>query len=252
MDVNLIEQLVEERLSQREIADRLGCSQTKVSRWMRDNKISTVARRGPKATYSDALVEELTPQATSWEDLRRSVFERTGTKPGRESIESAVERLGVDISHFTVGHPSHPPLLPVAPATVPELGAVSSSKACEYYAATWYSLAGATVSFTSEARYDLVADFGGDLVRVQVKGTNLRRRGGWEAQLTSLGYSAEAEVTAAGKRAIRPYTEDEIDEFFIVCGDGSCYRIPRGAVDGWKSAVFPGRLGGFEVERPWG
>lgn len=254
MNVDAFEPLIEQGLSQREIAKRLGCSQTKVSRFMRAHGLVTDARRGPKATYPDEIVEALVPLSTSWEDLRRNVAERVGRTPGRQSIENAVARLELDTSHFVIGHPRHPVLMPAheAPLASPTRDTGYPSKASEFYAAAWYSLAGAVISFPSEARYDLIADFGGNLVRVQVKGAHLRRReSGWEARLTSLGYSADASMTAAGRRITKHYTEDEIDEFFIVCGDGSCYRIPRAAVDGWSSVLLPGRLGSFEVERPW-
>ncbi|KXO88732.1 hypothetical protein DVB88_06985 [Tsukamurella pulmonis] len=74
-----------------------------------------------------------------------------------------------------------------------------------------------------------------ELIRVQVKTTISRSANSWKVYLST---SRQGRTT---------YEEDEIDQFFIIDGDLTCYRIPLAAVKG-LSAVHLSAYGRFRVE----
>ena len=121
---------------------------------------------------------------------------------------------------------STPPL--PSPQPVPESawspGPARLSRAAPTIAAAWYTLRGGDVSWPLEpCRYDLlVADRSG-LRRVQVKSTTTREGNAWKVYVST---------TSGGRRC---YEAGEVDEFFIVDGDGACFQIPVSAVDSKKA-----------------
>lgn len=76
-------------------------------------------------------------------------------------------------------------------------------------------------------RYDLVVSGEGDVRRVQVKTTTTRERGAWRAH-----------VSTNGRHATRPYTADEIDDFFLIDGDLNFYIIPIAEMRGLHYVVL--------------
>ena len=88
-------------------------------------------------------------------------------------------------------------------------------------AAAWFTLCGGRVSWPLEpCRYDLLADMGDGVRRVEVKTTTVRVGETWKVYLS----------TARSQR--RVYTREEIDDFFIVDGALNCYLIPLAVVEG--------------------
>lgn len=61
------------------------------------------------------------------------------------------------------------------------------------------------------------------MIKVQVKTTTAREGRAWKVFVST---------TSGGRRA---YADGEVDEFFVVDGDGTCYRIPAAAVAGKKA-----------------
>lgn len=238
--------LVARGLSQRAIARELGVSLKVVQTLLTRFELRTTATSGPPRTFTDEALQQAVSAATSWESLRLALATPDGVTPGHRSVRVAAERLQLDTSHFT----GHPGLLPVQAAAALPVGASPlSDQFAEFMAASWHAANGARVSLTTGARYDLVADYGGQLQRVQVKRAGFRSSGtSWIANLTTQRYSADGNQTANGRRVVLPYAPDEVDEFFLVCGDMTMYRVPFEAVAGWKSASLPGRLAAYLVD----
>lgn len=103
-------------------------------------------------------------------------------------------------------------------------------------------MCGMDVSWPLEpCRYDLLVSDGREIRRVQVKTTtSATERGVWRVNVSTTG---------RGDRRI--YTDDEIDDFFVIDGDLNFYLIPLNALTGmhavWLSAYeqFRVRDGSF-------
>jgi len=112
----------------------------------------------------------------------------------------------------------------------------------------WFMDRGYMVSIPVEpARYDLVVESDQRLKRVQVKTTNTKDRGRWITRLHRKAYDASVEPNASGKTKPLAYTSDEIDLFFIVAGDRTCYLIPLEAVTGQLSANLDDKFAAYRV-----
>ncbi len=112
----------------------------------------------------------------------------------------------------------------------------------------WFMDRGYMVSIPVEpARYDLVVESDQGLQRVQVKTTNTKDRGRWITRLHRKAYDASVEPNASGKTKPLAYTSDEIDLFFIVAGDRTCYLIPLEAVTGQLSANLDDKFAAYRV-----
>lgn len=76
------------------------------------------------------------------------------------------------------------------------------------------------------ARYDLLADFQGHLVRVQVKTTTHRQEGRWTVWLSS----------TSPTRTI--YASEEVDAFYVIDGDLTHYWLPIERVAGFQAVAL--------------
>ncbi|MFL6109275.1 MAG: group I intron-associated PD-(D/E)XK endonuclease, partial [Marmoricola sp.] len=105
-------------------------------------------------------------------------------------------------------------------------------------AAAWFEIRGYAVSWPLEpCRYDLLVWRDERAERIQVKTTTRASGSTWTVQLRT------------NRKTSHIYTPDEIDQFFIVAGDFSCYLIPLKVVSGFGSinlAAYEGyRVPGF-------
>jgi hypothetical protein len=73
------------------------------------------------------------------------------------------------------------------------------------------------------ARYDLLVWQAEAAVRTQVKTATTKRGRSWAVWLSTTG------------RVRRPYSPDEVDQFFVIDGDFRYYLIPVGVVGGFTS-----------------
>ncbi|MGV9192754.1 group I intron-associated PD-(D/E)XK endonuclease [Microbacterium sp. MC2] len=128
------------------------------------------------------------------------------------TVKGHVARLGVDASHLS-------PMPAVVPHPEPDFARLGRAGAL--IAAAWYTLAGHDVSWPLEpSRFDLIVHGDQGPRRVQVKTTTSRKGDTWHVFLSK----------SRGERIT--YDPDEIDDFFIICGDLSCYLIPVEVVGG--------------------
>ena len=109
----------------------------------------------------------------------------------------------------------------------------------------WLASKGAHVAIPlgHSPHYDLVADWDGRLLRVQVKTSTFRRKGRWDAMLCTRGGNQ-------GWNGLSKHIDpSKCDFVFVLVGDGRQWFIPSGALGGTSKI----RLGGpkyaeFEVE----
>jgi len=97
------------------------------------------------------------------------------------------------------------------------------------------------------ARYDLVVESGQGLKKIQIKTTTQKDRGKWVAQLSRKAYDSSLEPNAGGKTRRLAYTPEEVDFFFIITGDRSCYLIPIGVVEGQFGATLDHKYKRYRV-----
>jgi hypothetical protein len=96
--------------------------------------------------------------------------------------------------------------------------------------ASWFTLCGHHVSWPLEpSRYDLLVCTDARIRRVQVKTTTVRAGDSWKVYLST------------SHRERRTYDTDEIDDFFIIDGELTCYLIPVVVVGGLHAI----HLGGY-------
>ena len=104
-------------------------------------------------------------------------------------------------------------------------------------AAAWFTLCGCDVSWPLEpCRYDLLVRRDSGFRRVQVKTSRLKVRGPWMVRLTT------------GGRIPQTYDPDDIDDFFIIDGDGHYYLIPVAAVGG-RTGIHVSAYDDFKVSQ---
>jgi PD-(D/E)XK nuclease superfamily protein len=120
----------------------------------------------------------------------------------------------------------------------------------EASAIEWLTRQGATVSapLGHSPDYDLVAEIGGRLLRVQVKTTTFRRttpdgHERWEVSICTNGGNQSWSGVA------KQFDPTRVDALFVLAGDGGRWLIPASAVEGATNL----RLGGwkyseFEIE----
>lgn len=114
--------------------------------------------------------------------------------------------------------------IPLVPDPQRGPGPARLSRVAASIAATWYGLRGWDVSWPLEPRrYDLLVTSGDEVRRVQIKSTTTREGRAWKVYVST---------TSGGRRSYEP---SEVDEFFIIDGDGSCFRIPVDVVAGKKA-----------------
>ena len=131
-------------------------------------------------------------------------------------------RLGLDVAHLqTAARPTGTDV----PAPSPSLD--NLRHAAPLMAAASLRMRGHPVSWPLEpARYDLLVDLEGHLVRVQVKTTTHRQEGRWTVWLSS----------TSPTRTV--YASDEVDAFYVIDGDMTHYWLPIDRVAGFQAVAL--------------
>lgn len=97
-------------------------------------------------------------------------------------------------------------------------GDIGATKAIAFYTEQGYIV---SVPLTTCSRYDLIADNGEQMLRVQVKSTN---------QYSKEGTPIVTLSTQGGNRSwagtIKKINSKEVDEVFVYCLNGSAWRFP--------------------------
>jgi hypothetical protein len=117
----------------------------------------------------------------------------------------------------------------------------------ELSAMNWLSNAGAIVCkpLFENPDYDLIADFGDRLVRVQVKTSTYRRNNRWEVMLATRGGNQ------SWNRLVKDLEPSRCDNLFVHVGDGRRWYISASALGGRSHIVLGGpKYEEYEVE-PW-
>jgi hypothetical protein len=116
----------------------------------------------------------------------------------------------------------------------------------EMSAMCWLAWQGASLALPvgNNRHWDVIAELGGSVVRVQVKTTRCQRRGRWEVTVATRGGNQSWSGVA------KLLDTSRFDYLFVLVGDGRRWFIPADRVDG----VAGLRLGGpkyaeFEVDR---
>jgi len=168
--------------------------------------------------WSDDELRVAVTEGRSWGD----VFDHLGLSrtsgSARASLTAHAARLGLDVRHLDPTPP--PPTTPFArPSSVTHL-----DRAGPMLAAAWFTLRGFDVAWPLEpARYDLLVTDGARNYRVQVKTTTTRAGDTWAARISS-----------NRPRGTVVYTPDEVDYFFVIDGELTCYLIPLAVVGGYQ------------------
>jgi hypothetical protein len=116
----------------------------------------------------------------------------------------------------------------------------------ELSAITWLSGAGALVSLPlfHSPDYDLIADFGGQVARVQVKTSVAWHNGRFVVALCTRGGNQ------SWNRVIKHLDASRCDSLFAHVGDGRRWYIPAGALEGTSSICLGGqKYSEYEVDR---
>jgi hypothetical protein len=114
----------------------------------------------------------------------------------------------------------------------------------EVSAMEWLASQGARISlpFGHSPDYDLIADVGGRLLRVQVKTSRSRRRGRWIVAVCTRG--GNQSWTGIVKRM----SAERCDYLFVLVGDGRRWFIPSDHIGGGTSIMVDGpKYAEFEV-----
>jgi PD-(D/E)XK endonuclease len=115
----------------------------------------------------------------------------------------------------------------------------------ELSAIQWLVSAGAIVSqpLFANPDYDLIADFDGELLRVQGKTSTCWRNGRYEVTLATRG----GNQTWSG--LVKLLDASRCDAVFVHVGDGRRWYIPAEAIGGASGLLLGGpKYAGFEVE----
>ena len=176
-------------------------------------------RRWPEATLRDVL-----ERSDTWEEAFRALG--CSTDSMRALVEGHARRLRIDTRHLGC----------FVDQTERASGSMHENlpRAGSLLAASWYALRGCSVSWPLEpCRYDLLVESDSAARRVQVKTTTTRAGTSWKVYLSKSG------------KGRRVYGPREIDEFFVIDGDGRFYLLPFDAVGGLQAI----HLSGYETYR---
>ena len=183
--------------SVRSHADRLGADYSHFKgqrRWTEDELRGAI---GAARTWSEAAKILGTPDLSAV-----------------SAVKGHAARLGLDFTHL-----SQPPAAGGEGTARPDLAHLD--RAGSLLAASWFTLCGQSVSWPLEpSRYDLLVCTRQGIRRIQVKTTKVRAGDTWKVYLST------------SHRGRRTYDPDEIDDFFIIDGELTCYLIPVAAVGG--------------------
>ena len=109
----------------------------------------------------------------------------------------------------------------------------------------WLTGRGAHVSipFGHSPAYDLIADLGGELSRVQVKTSTCRYKDRWAVTVCTRGGNQ------SWSGLVKRLAPADFDHLFVIVGDGRQWFIPADRVEGGTAIHLGGpKYAGFEVE----
>src|SRR4051812_39206111 len=115
----------------------------------------------------------------------------------------------------------------------------------EMSAAMWLVSQGAKVSWPMGhcPDYDLIADFGDQLARVEVKTCTCRVRNRWRVQLCTRGGNQSWSGTT------KVFEKARCDHVFVHVGDGRRWFIPSAALEAGSAVTLGGpKYAGYEVD----
>jgi hypothetical protein len=179
--------------------------------------------------WTDNELTEAVAASHSW----TQVADALGLAGGSSTtiMKGHAVRLGIDTAHFASGRVVRTDRETLEPqlAQLPRAGSL--------LAAAWFTLCGCDVAWPLEpCRYDLLVRRDGGFRRVQVKTGRQRANGTWVVSLST------------GGRNRGTYDPDDIDEFFVIDGDGDYYLIPVAAVGG-RHGIHAGAYADFKLSR---
>lgn len=133
------------------------------------------------------------------------------------TLKAHAARLGIEAQHLAA-RPLGSDERGLRPDTA------NLSRAGSLLAAAWFAMCGHDVAWPLEpSRFDLPVSSAEGIRRVQVKTTTAKAGNSWKVYLSTSG---------GGRRV---YGLDEVDDFFIIDGDLSCYLIPVRVVGGLQA-----------------
>jgi hypothetical protein len=115
----------------------------------------------------------------------------------------------------------------------------------EMSAASWLASRGAHVAFPfgSNPFWDLIAELGGKLLRVQVKSSTCFRKGRWEVTVCTRGGNQ------SWNGLVKTLDRSRFEYLFVLVGDGRQWFIPAEHVQGGSGLLLGGpKYAEFEVE----
>jgi len=179
--------------------------------------------------------------------LRRMGYRKSGSVQGR--LRDVAAEMGLDTSHFRGQAWGSTPVSLVEMPFTRQPDPKHLRKAATARATAWFMERGYLVCVPTEpAPYDIVVESDAGFVRVQVKSTSKRDpRGCCVVDVNRQAYDANAVRSANGSRTRCPYTEDEIDVFFIVTASGDQYLIPLSVTGGLSSLALDVKYAEFKV-----
>jgi hypothetical protein len=110
----------------------------------------------------------------------------------------------------------------------------------------WLAWQGASLALPvgNNRHWDVIAELGGSVVRVQVKTTRCQRRGRWEVTVATRGGNQSWSGVA------KLLDTSRFDYLFVLVGDGRRWFIPADRVDGVAGLLLGGpKYAEFEVDR---
>lgn len=195
--------------------------------------------------FSDEDLVNAIESSNTWSD----VMERLGYPRNRPATTARARstELGIDVSKFFLSQGSNEPIpntyttfdkLQIRSRGIGDRGLPS--------AMAWFSENGYAMSIpvSGASPYDLVVeDSCGNLLKIQVKtSTNKLSSGAYLVKTTRMEY-----IKDTGKYIVRPYTDNEVDYFFILVETGGMYLIPFNIVKGRKGIAVGNKYENFKV-----
>jgi PD-(D/E)XK endonuclease len=102
---------------------------------------------------------------------------------------------------------------------------------------------------TEPAPYDLVVESDEGFARIQVKSTTIRDAGRWSVSISRREYLPGVPNEKRARKECA-YSENQVDFFFIVTGDGSQFLVPLKVTNGAGNLVLDSKYAAFRVQLP--
>jgi len=118
-------------------------------------------------------------------------------------------------------------------------GDVGMSMAIAYFTRHGYTV---SIPLTDSQDYDLIADLGGALVRVQVKTTTYKRPNGVSE------VSLKTMTGTTKKRIHKTFDQVSCDYLFVVTTEDRMFMIPKDEVAGKTTLAIENKYAAYEVE----